>query len=99
MERESDKDLGIEIVLLERFTEQRLPRILKILEEVKEGRVLDDSELQFMEEVLENCRQLSGFVQEHPTYGEIYTRAIGLYHEVTTLALENERKFRHLNPI
>lgn len=96
MDKESEKELGIEIALLERFSEQRLPRILKMLDEVKSGKMLNDSELDFMEEVLENCRQLAGFVEQHPNYGEIYTRAIGLYHEVTTLALENERKSRHI---
>lgn len=96
MDKASEKELGIEMALLDRFTEQRLPRILKMLDEVESGKLLQDSELQFLEEVLETCRQLGGFVQQYPHYGEIYNQAIGLYHEVTTKALENERKLRKI---
>jgi hypothetical protein len=96
MDHEDEKDLGVAIALLERFSEQRFPRILKMLDEVKEGQVLAQDEIEFLEDVLETCRQISGMVQEMPEYLEIYNRAIAVYHEVTTLALENEKKARHI---
>jgi hypothetical protein len=97
MNHETEKELGISIALLERFSEQRFPRILRMLDEVKEGQVLSQDEIDFLEDVLETCRQISGTVQEMPQYLEIYNRAIEVYHEVTTLALENEKKARHLS--
>lgn len=97
MENGCQKELGVAIALLERFTEQRYPVILKMLEEVKAGAVLTPGEVEFMAEVLQTCQQISGTVQHLPDYLDVYNRAIEVYHEVTTLALENERKVRHLS--
>lgn len=90
MQKEMERELGIEITLLERFTEQRLPRILAIRDHVVEGNRLGDEEIAFLEEVLETCRQIAGTVQQYPKYADIYNRAIELYSEITRLALENE---------
>lgn len=97
MDHADEKELGVAIALLERFTEQRFPLILKMLEEVQGGALLNEGELAFLEEVLETCQQLSGTVQKLPDYLDVYNRAIEVYHEVTTLALENEKKARHIS--
>ncbi len=96
MEHADEKELGVAMALLERFTEQRYPIILKMLDEVKSGALLNEGEVEFLEEVLATCQQLSGTVQHLPDYLDVYNRAIEMYHEVTTLALENEKKARHL---
>ena len=97
MEHTDEKDLGVAIALLERFSEQRFPVILKMLEEVQAGALLNEGEVEFLEEVLQTCQQLSGIVQHLPDYLDVYNRAIEVYHEVTTLALENEKKARHIS--
>ena len=96
MESVDEKELGVAIALLERFSEQRYPIIVRMLEEVKGGALLNEGEVEFLEEVLTTCQQLSGTVQHLPDYLDVYNRAIALYHEVTTLALENEKKARHI---
>lgn len=91
MNKEAERELGIEITLLERFTQQRLPRILQIREFVLKGQRLSETDIIFLEEVLENCRQIAGTVQRYPKYADIYNRAIELYSEITRVALENEQ--------
>ena len=97
MEQANEKELGVATALLERFTHQRYPVILKMLEEVRAGAVLNEGEVEFLEEVLKTCQRLSGTVQHLPNYLDVYNRAIEVYHEVTTLALENEKKARHIS--
>lgn len=97
MDHEHERELGVAMALLERFSESRFPRILKMLDEVKAGALLNDEELEFLEDVLMTCRQVSGQVEHLPDYADVYTRAIEVYHEVTTLALENEKKARNIS--
>ncbi len=97
MDHEHERELGVAMALLERFSEQRFPRVLRMLDEVKAGALLGEEEVEFLEEVLVTCRQVSGMVEHLPEYAEVYNRAIEVYHEVTTLALENEKKARHIS--
>ena len=88
---ESEKDAGIIEVLLERFEKQRLPRALALKEKVEKGEALDDWETAYLEEMLEDARQVKTLIDKHPEYQELYTRAVHLYKEITDKALENAK--------
>jgi hypothetical protein len=88
---ESNKDLGVATVVLERFTSERLPRALALKEKVDRGEKLDDRDLKFLHEVFTTARQIEYMVERHPEYQEIYAQATQLYKEITEKALENEK--------
>lgn len=88
---ESDKDLGVAMVVLERFTSERLPKAQALKEKVDRGGLLDDRDLKFLHEVFKTARQIEHLVDTHPEYQEIYAQATHLYKEITEKALENEK--------
>ncbi len=88
---ELDKDDGIAVVLLNRLTEERLPRALAIKEQVDRGEPLDESEIRFLDRVFEDAVANRSKWEEHPELAEIISKMTALYHEITTKALENER--------
>ena len=91
MNNQDIKDTGIIIALLERFRTQRLPRALEIKQRVDEGGLLDNSDLEFLNDVLQTASELKPMVDTHPDYQEIYTASVEIYHDITSKALSNEK--------
>lgn len=83
-------ELGISEVLIERFERDRLPRLLKIKEHVDNGRVLEETEIGFLQQVLQDAQKNQGLVDSLPECRDLFTQVIHLYHEITAKALENE---------
>lgn len=86
-----DKDQGVILALLERLEKQRLPRMLDLLEQVNQGGVLSEWDIDFIEEALESTHQVSSLVERHPEYGEIVAKVLGIYKEITEKALANAK--------
>lgn len=80
-------------VVLERFEKKRLPRVMKIKQQVDDGQVLITDDLDFLAEVLKDTQQYAHFVTEHDEYKQLFSKVTHLYHEITTKALENEKSF------
>ena len=89
---EVDKNTGVAITLLERYTKHRLPRILNIKERVLQGEALSEQDLVFLEEVLADSLQAKALVDQHPELQEIYIKGAALYKEIMQKATENESK-------
>jgi outer membrane protein assembly factor BamA len=85
-------ELGISKVLIERFEHDRLPRILKIKEHVDQGHVLEETQIMFLQQVLEDAQKNQGFVDSIPECRVLFAKVIHLYHEITAKALGNESK-------
>jgi hypothetical protein len=83
---------GVLTAVLERFEKQRLPRILDLKELVDQGGTLNEYEIDFLEAVLQDTQDYQPFVAEHAEYRDLFARTVHLYHEITTKALENEKK-------
>ena len=85
------KDDGVIAVLVERFNEERLPRLLRIKEKVDSGEKLDNHDITFLEEVFKDANQSMPLSDRHPEYHELIAKIIRLYREITEQALKNEQ--------
>lgn len=88
---QSQRDLGVITALMERFEKQRLPRVLRIREQVGGGEKLSSADLEFLEQVLADAKYVKPLIDKHPEYQQLAAQAIDLYHEIAALALKNEQ--------
>ena len=89
--KQSERDAGTIIALVLRMTEYRLPRAQRLLERVNEGEKLRDNDIRFLKRVFKDSNTNQSLIRRNPEYLEIVSRFIGLYMEITTKALENEK--------
>ncbi len=90
MMEQSEKDAGTIAALMLRLKETRLPRAKELLEKVKGGGRLSDSDIRFLKRVYEDSRSSQSLLQRNPEYHGLITRFIDLYTEIITKGLENE---------
>ena len=88
---EHPNDEGILVALAERMVKERLPQALSLKDKVDRGEQLEDRDIDFLEKVLKDARQVATLVDRHPEYQDIAGRLVGLYKEITDKALQNEQ--------
>ena len=88
----SSENIGVVLALVERFTEQRLPRAIALKARVEQGERLSERDIAFLDKVLRDANQIMPMVDKHPEWQSIAVRAISLYKEITEKALENEKQ-------
>lgn len=89
---ESSRDQGVIQVLLELIETQHLPRAMDLKKKVDAGERLDRYDMQFLESVFADVRQVSPLVKRHPEYEKLAASVLHLYKEITEKAIENEKK-------
>jgi hypothetical protein len=87
---DASDEAGISEVLIERFANHRLPRILAIKERVDEGEILGDVELEFLEQVIRDAQENEHLVESIPDCRDLFGRVAHLYSVIMNKALENE---------
>jgi hypothetical protein len=87
---DTSNEAGVIMALHERFEKQRLPRLLVIKEKVDEGEVLDDLEIEFLEQVINDAMRSKPLLDRHPEWQSFCADVIHLYEEITEKALKNE---------
>jgi hypothetical protein len=88
---EPSNDAGLIQVLAERLETQRLPRALEIKARVDRGETLGDLDIEFLEEVFRDARQIAPRLHAHPEWQDLAGRMMQLYKEITEKALANEK--------
>ena len=86
-----DKDRGIIQVLLHRLNEFRMPRLLKLKEQVDRGEPLSAIDLEFLKRALSEGGEARRLAMRHPEYQPVVDQMARLYNEVLTKGAENER--------
>ena len=85
------KETGVITALATRMTEQRLPRALALRARIDRGEVLNDLDLAFLQEVLDDARRMGPIMEKDPRVHDIAARMLQLYREIIDKALQNER--------
>jgi hypothetical protein len=88
---EESKQAAILQVLCERFETQRLPRALALKEKVDAGQVLEDTDIDFLEQVFRDAQENRHLVEQHPEWQDLVAQALSLYEEITAKALANQK--------
>ncbi len=89
---DNEKDLGVAMALLERFTTQTLPRALEIKERVDRGELLSERDIDFLHTLTERAEEIRPLVERHQEYQQVYAQGVHLYKEITERALLNEER-------
>ena len=82
MKDSKQHDAGVAQTLLDRMSNQRLPRALELKEKVDAGETLSEYDLNFLEEVFKDAQSIQPMVERHPEYQQLVSRAIHLYKEI-----------------
>ena len=90
MEDETKED-GVILALIERFERQRLPRILELKQKVDREELLDESEMEFLHDVITDAIHNKPLIDKHPEWQKFCAEVVHLYEEITEKALQNER--------
>lgn len=88
---DGSQDAGLIQVLVERLSNQRLPRALDLKAKVDAGEQLSNFDLQFLEEVFADAQKIRPLIERHPEYQELAARMLHLYKEILDKATENEK--------
>ena len=87
----TERETGLVEVMVRRLEEQRIPRALELNAKLDRGEGLNDFDLDFLEEALEDATRTMAFIDKHPEWQGLAARLINLYKEITTKALAHER--------
>jgi hypothetical protein len=85
------KNAGVVAALAKRMTEQRLPRAVALKDRVDRGQLLNDLDLAFLQEVLEDGRRMASIVEKDERLVDLAGRMLRLYREILDKALQNEQ--------
>ena len=90
LSRERRADLGVILVLLNRFNTSRLPDARQLMAKVDRGEVLSDYDMRFLKTVFEESAQARRLAAKHAKYERLVSQTTSLYGEIMRKALANE---------
>jgi hypothetical protein len=88
---DASTDDGLIVVLAERLETQRLPRALSLKEKVDAGGILNEFDISFLEEVMDEAQNIRPLVDRHPEWQPLVAKVLDLYNDIVARAVENEK--------
>lgn len=88
---DNSKDAGVIQALLERFEKFRLPMVLELKDKVDGGERLNEREIEYLEQVLQDAHANRELVERNPKWQKVSAQVVSLYKQITEKALENEK--------
>ncbi len=85
---------GVSQVSVARFVKYLLPFLLRVKEEMDQGSLLTDGELELMTRMVDRAHNINRFVYEHPELKTLVAEVIDLVHDITGQALANANKHK-----
>ena len=92
MDNIEKKHAGIIQALVEEFEKHRLPILLKIKDEVDNGKSISEGDIEFLEKVIDDAKRTMHMTVNHPELHEFCLHVVHLYKEISVKALENEKR-------
>ena len=89
---EVDREEGIILALISRYEKFRLPRLNELKTRVDQGEQLEDSDIEFLEELISDAVQNKHLFDKHPEWQGFCTNVVSLYEEISVKALNNEKR-------
>ena len=83
-------DEGVLQALLERLSEQRLPRLLEMKAKVERGEKLENFEVTSLADALDAARSIKPLLERHPQYQPLAVKVLNLCTEIASKAATNE---------
>jgi len=81
---------GVSMAVVEQFVNHRLPFLIRVKDEMDQGKVLTEGELQLMTRTVERLQNVKTLVYQHPELKELVAKMIDLLHDITGEAVDNE---------
>ena len=78
-------------VVIDRFFNQRLPRILSIREKVRNGEMLEEIDISFLKMVMQDNRKNQHLLKNDEQLQLFFSKIVGIYKEIINLSLKNEK--------
>jgi hypothetical protein len=88
---EISKELGVLVVLARRMVDERLPKALAIKERIDRGEVLSELDIELLEQVFTDAKNLGPIIDKDARVRDIAGRMMSLYKEIMAKALQNEQ--------
>lgn len=85
-------ELGVVQALLDRLVKHCLPRLVDIKQRVDDGQKLSDTDIEFLRESLEDAKETSRHVMQHPELEALASRVGALHADIIRAGTENERR-------
>ncbi|MGI9325186.1 MAG: hypothetical protein ACR2PZ_08215 [Pseudomonadales bacterium] len=86
-----EEDRATLTTVTDRFNKWRLPRALEIRKRLEKGETLTDTEIDFLHRVFESAEEIMPIIERNPEFQPLANKVIDLFHEITSLALENDQ--------
>jgi hypothetical protein len=89
-DRDEDLDqTGVSEVIVQQFMRYRLPQLNEMKDEVDEGKVLSDGEIELLTRMVRRANDFENFVYEHPELKTLTAKVFNLIDEITDKAVAN----------